>query len=532
MGCAQSTTAVQQVRNEEVKGGLVEVVPSEGPHQGAEQPQDRTQQEQDKVSKEREEVFTKLFRGKHAMLSYQLDVQQQVKAVRELLKAQGIPTWMHTDGYGNLYATVCSSARVMSHPPCINLYQYHVLPVSALPPCACRDMQTDFHDSMAEGVTGAAVIVPFMTEKYQTSENCALELKRAKKCGVPIVPVMMQGGGWSSSGWLGLITAGTLWTPLYDKAALQAGVQGLAHQIELVLQGPDSQQSAGDTQEKPDAFSTNDLRDEPATSPPVGTVAKASVRAVAKISASIPHLPRGVLVTEAMTESLKILTDTTISRIGFYGIGGIGKSVILSWLVRHDIVRQKFNEIVWVTLGQTPDAALVQSVAFSQLTGASFKSEISQEQRSPALQQAMQNKNLLLVLDDIWDRSHEELLNFVDEGSGAKVLLSSRVRGVLDSNSSMGSMDNDAPINESIIDIGVPSEDDATKMLLAVADLSIDGELPTEVIELVRFCKMLPLSIARAGKLLKEVDIQEADDWDGVVEMLKDEFAESDDAAP
>ena len=85
--------------------------------------------------------------------------------------------------------------------------------------------------AVASGVGNAAVAVPFMTEKYEKSENCALvsarppplslnfkshthtvhihyaqELKFAKQTGVPIVPVMMQGGGWAAKGWLGLLT--------------------------------------------------------------------------------------------------------------------------------------------------------------------------------------------------------------------------------------------------------------------------------------------------------------------------------------
>jgi hypothetical protein len=37
-------------------------------------------------------------------------------------------------------------------------------------------MKSDLYDSMAEGVTGAAVIVAFMTRAYELSENCQLEL--------------------------------------------------------------------------------------------------------------------------------------------------------------------------------------------------------------------------------------------------------------------------------------------------------------------------------------------------------------------
>ena len=51
-------------------------------------------------------------------------------------------------------------------------------------------MKADIYDSMAEGVTNAACLVCFMTQAYQDSANCALELKFAKQSGVPIVPVV------------------------------------------------------------------------------------------------------------------------------------------------------------------------------------------------------------------------------------------------------------------------------------------------------------------------------------------------------
>ena len=53
-------------------------------------------------------------------------------------------------------------------------------------------MASDIYDSMAEGVQHAAVIVCFMSQQYEDSKNCALELKFAAQTGVPIVPVMVQ----------------------------------------------------------------------------------------------------------------------------------------------------------------------------------------------------------------------------------------------------------------------------------------------------------------------------------------------------
>ena len=47
-------------------------------------------------------------------------------------------------------------------------------------------MKIDVFDSMAEGVTGAAIILCFMSDEYENSQNCKLELKFARQTGVPI----------------------------------------------------------------------------------------------------------------------------------------------------------------------------------------------------------------------------------------------------------------------------------------------------------------------------------------------------------
>lgn len=90
--------------------------------------------------------------SKHAFLSYQWDVQENVKEIKGLLNERGVKCWMDIDG----------------------------------------GMKADMYDSMAEGVAGAACVICFMTQAYQDSANCKLELKFAQQSGVPIIPVMMQ----------------------------------------------------------------------------------------------------------------------------------------------------------------------------------------------------------------------------------------------------------------------------------------------------------------------------------------------------
>ena len=118
---------------------------------------------------------------KHVMLSYNWGVQNLVRTVYEYIESRDIPVWMDIKGgiHGNINA------------------------------------------AMAEGVENAMVICPFMTEAYQKSESCELELNYAKDCQVQIVPCMVQkqatdGGRYKASGWLGVITAGKLWTDFRD----------------------------------------------------------------------------------------------------------------------------------------------------------------------------------------------------------------------------------------------------------------------------------------------------------------------------
>ena len=130
----------------------------------------------------------------------------------------------------------------------------------------------------------------------------------------------------------------------------------------------------------------------------------------------------------------------------------------------------------------------------------------------------MHHKKLLLVIDDCWDPAHELMVNFIDVESGSKVLLSSRVRNVLDEHSVESS---------AIVNIELPTEEDAVRMLKSTAGLPEDGDVPAQARELVKFCKFLPLSISIAGKLVADLGIGlESDDWVGIVEMMREEFAD------
>ena len=113
----------------------------------------------------------------------------------------------------------------------------------------------------------------------------------------------------------------------------------------------------------------------------------------------------------------------------------------------------------------------------------------------------------------------------MDLETKSKVLLSSRVRQLI-AGGSEGTTDQ----TTAVVDISLPSEDDAVKMLLSTGGLTIEDEVgvPSEAYELVKLCNLLPLAISIAGKLSKELEMSsEASDWAGIVQVMSDEFAEN-----
>jgi hypothetical protein len=441
-----------------------------------------------------------LLGSRYAMLSYQWDHQDTVKRARSLLEKYGVQCWMDID-----------------------------------------QMKKDIYDSMAEGVQGAACVICFMSAAYQESANCKLELKFAQQSGVPIVPVMVQ-ADWRASDWLGIITAGALWTPLYNE--FETGIKGIISQMEksiipaaAPMHTDDSEQSSTEDDIE---FSVEEMRGELGrlmadlhlAKKEMSTGAaeakdrrlleavqlKPTLTAVGggqcPLPAGVPPLPPGLRITAEMKQLLvALLAPASTPQIGFCGMGGIGKTTVSTWLVRQPQVRDNYNQVVWATFGQSPNIQKVQSFVYLQLTGSDISTkDMSDQEVLQSLQQAFVGKTVLLVLDDVWEREHTDSVCCIDDSTDSKVLLSSRVRSVLEGGD--------------VVDISLPSDADAVQILLNEAGFNVleHGSPPIEALEVVQFCNHLPLAIGIAGALLKNMGLDT--DWSEVLTVLQEEFGE------
>ena len=328
---------------------------------------------------------------------------------------------------------------------------------------------------------------------------------------------------------------------MYEKSSVVAGVENLITQAQHVVPGmrggdgdtfSDMSSEAGSSFDVAkwgdDMFSYDEMRDElerlrEDTLPSAGATKRATGVGVGvggalicPLPAMVPTLPRGVFVTAEMQSVLDaVLSVKSTPQTGFCGMGGIGKTTVSCWVTRSEEARTKFGTVAWVSLGQTPVLDSCIDLLHMQLTGSSLPSGLSGDQKNEHLKQAFLSQSVLLVLDDCWDADVAKHFTWIDPSTNSKVLISSRVRDVLEGGD--------------VIDVSTPSLSDAVKMLLSTAGMELEAlHNRDEVAHVAKLCKRLPLTIGVAGKLIRQLmqgsSTSEASDWADVVALLEDEL--------
>ena len=242
---------------------------------------------------------------------------------------------------------------------------------------------------------------------------------------------------------------------------------------------------------------------------------------------TVPELPTAYIIRDGDLSGLKAavmskdggsstaLTSKQqkkqLKKVGAHGMGGVGKTTIAAALVVDEDIRLFFDKIVWESLGQEPDLREHQSSMHYQLTGQELPDSVKSDREiMGALKDTAADKNVLLVLDDVWDPQHEKALNFLDMDNDSRLLVTTRIRGLLK--------------NSAEVEMGVLPQDEALKLLLSSADMEEDTLEPESeeyriASEIVELCGRLPLTLAIAGGMVADNGQILSED---IVEVMKE----------
>ena len=310
---------------------------------------------------------------------------------------------------------------------------------------------------------------------------------------------------------------GSLWTPLESNGEFMQNIGNLVGQI-LAAVGVEIDEvvDGDDDDANGEMFSVDEIREElerlraDDEKPVISLVSDGNECA---LPFAVPVACDALVVADSMhTLVATVLSEVAKRRCGFWGSGGIGKTTTSAWLCRQGSVRRYFSTITWVALGQTPNIVACQRSLYTQLTGSELPLDLTADEKLEKIRFAFRGRDCLLVLDDVWEPEHIASFDLVDEGTKSKVLLSSRVRSTLD--------------GCEVVDIGLPTEDDAIEIMMSAAGIA--GAVPAEAREVVQLCKLLPLTLGIAGRMVKDLGLQK--DWSEVIVMIREELSVDGDA--
>eukprot|EP00698_Gefionella_okellyi_P005844 TRINITY_DN1527_c0_g1_i6.p1 TRINITY_DN1527_c0_g1~~TRINITY_DN1527_c0_g1_i6.p1 ORF type:complete len:1174 (-),score=199.90 TRINITY_DN1527_c0_g1_i6:216-3680(-) len=224
-------------------------------------------------------------------------------------------------------------------------------------------------------------------------------------------------------------------------------------------------------------------------------------------------IPRETAVSQVV-ERLVSADATTVAAVGVAGMGGIGKTTLCVLVARDPRIAAAFPDgVFWVTLGEKCDDARMRGVQkeLASYLGLDSKQFVTWERGVQLLKEAFEGKRVLLIFDDVWKRELLQELQVVDHTAGARILVSTRNKGVVDD----------------CVSVDVLSESEAYAMLARHSAWPLEklqcDVFSTALQPLLKRCGGLVLAVAMVGATLRQYE--PAVQW---IDYVSEQFASSD----
>lgn len=223
----------------------------------------------------------------------------------------------------------------------------------------------------------------------------------------------------------------------------------------------------------------------------------------------IPGAPQSFVGREKLLQTLVKDLQIKGQRLILQGWPGIGKTTITGALSHHQKIQSHFTDgILWTSLGEVPDLMHILS-NWAKILGITMQ-QGSLEQMHNQLQFAIQDKKILLIIDDVWHSEHIQPLLVCN--SESSTLLTTRFNDVA----------RQVMIRaENIIKVPILNQDQSMSLLNQLAPQVI-AQYPQKCKQLIHAVEGLPLALQVVGRLLYE---ESQLGWD--VASLLDELCET-----
>jgi hypothetical protein len=377
----------------------------------------------------------------------------------------------------------------------------------------------DFMSAIGSAIMDSDGIVAVIDEKFCGSTYCNNEVAMAQGHGLQLFPILFRGMSFDRlPPGLQYMLASINCIAFENAADDEEGMGKMCAHVAEIFQGGDGSKPLmrhGDTSAAPLPAAAVAAVTPAAAAPPADELAA--------VPATVPELPdvmseRPEMASELRGHLLGFMASGSVSlssvksKVATHGQGGVGKTTMAAAMVNDAMVRRAFVKIGWVSVGQAPDIMELQRSLFEQLAGEPM---LRKDGATPAdqlshLQGACKGKRWLVVLDDVWDRAHEKLLNCVDDKSPSKLLVTTRIRGLL------------AGCDELSLNLMTPQESVDLLLRTGAVEDPEDAVAAAAAAQVAGLCGHLPLYLSICGSIIS--DYEGGAEWqEELVQMLQED---------
>ncbi|KAL6313617.1 hypothetical protein AAG906_006986 [Vitis piasezkii] len=200
-----------------------------------------------------------------------------------------------------------------------------------------------------------------------------------------------------------------------------------------------------------------------------------------------------------------------VSSIGLYGMGGVGKTTLLT-RINNELLKTKveFEAVIWVTVSRPANVEKVQQVLFNKLEIGKVKWEDrSKDERAEEIFNVLKTKKFVLLLDDIWERLDLSKVGIppLNHQDKLKMVFTTRSKDVCQ----------DMEVTESIEVNCLPWEDAFALFQTKVGANTINfhPDIPKLAEMVAKECYGLPLALITIGPT------KTPEEWEKKIQMLK-----------
>ncbi|XP_045824892.1 uncharacterized protein LOC123917265 [Trifolium pratense] len=216
---------------------------------------------------------------------------------------------------------------------------------------------------------------------------------------------------------------------------------------------------------------------------------------------------------ETLKENImKALAHNNSRNIGVYGLGGMGKTSLVEEVAKISEQHKLFDKVVTTNVTKDPDIKRIQG-EIADLLGLRFDEETILGRARRLSQRIKMEKNILIVLDDIWTILDLKKVGipFANEHNGCKLLMTSRNQDML--------LQMDVP-KDFTFKLELMSENETWSLFqLMVGDVVKDRNLQGLAIEVAQKCAGLPLVVVAVARALK--DKRDVQSWKDALRRLQ-----------